>query len=315
LFINTQTGGYFDANHMTVARNNATVSGGGVYEQHFASGLYFYGSIISNNTLNNNASAATSNMLRQATGGVSVETIWGAGVTANSLGCGAVAGWTCTNNLYGADAKMPSDPLAMGGEYYDMEVMMPLKGSPAIDYGASNAAQSFDQRGLKGNIDGDGNGTVAVDAGSVERNQIWEMEDTREFASSSGDFVNIDVGGYPAGQLGRVLTANANNDYVTYAVPIPEAGIYEIIVKFKQTSSGGKFKVGTATSSGGSYDETVFAEQNGYAASTSLPAPVNLGTRTFAGPGKYWVRLRVTAAGTGGGRNLFTDYIKVRKTN
>ena len=38
-------------------------------------------------------------------------------------------------------------------------------------------------------------------------------------------------------------------------------------------------------------------------------------TRTFNAPGKYWIRFRVSAAGTGGGRNLFQDYIKVRKTD
>jgi hypothetical protein len=196
-----------------------------------------------------------------------------------------------------------------------MPVLMPLKGSPAIDFGANNGAEALDQRGMNGSVDGDGNGTVAIDAGSIERNQIWESEGTLEWVNSSNDLVDIDVGGYPGGQLGRRLSANATNDYVSYAVPIPEAGIYEIIVRFKQASSGGKFKVGTASAANGAYDESVFAEQNGYAAATGFPAPVNLGTRTFNAPGKYWIRLRVSAAGGGGGRNLFQDYIKVRKTN
>jgi hypothetical protein len=315
VFIGTKTLGYFESFHTTVARNNATVSGGGIYEQHGGSGLTLSGSIIANNTLNNNASATTANMFRQMNGGTSVDTIWGAGVTANSLGCGAVANWLCSHNLYGTDAKLPSDPLPMGGYYYSMPVLMPLKGSPAIDFGANNGAEALDQRDMNGNVDGDGNGTVAIDAGSIERNQIWESEATLEWVNSSNDLVNIDVGGYPGGQLGRRLTANATNDYVSYAVPIPEAGIYEIIIRFKQASDGGKFKVGTASAPNGAYDESVFAEQNGYAAATAFPAPVNLGTRTFNAPGKYWIRFRVSAAGAGGGRNLYQDYIKVRKTN
>jgi hypothetical protein len=316
LFVGTKTGGYFEARHITVGRNNATVSGGGVYEQHNASGLFFLGSIIANNTLNNDASATTANMFRSAGAGNAFDNIWGAGVTANSLGCAPAApNWNCTNNSYGTDAKLASDPISMGGAYYSMPVLMPLKGSPAIDYGASSGAEALDQRGLNGNIDGDGNGTVAIDAGAIERNQIWQSEETREWVNSSNDLVDIDVGGYPMGQLGRRLSANSTNDYVSYAVPIAEAGAYDITVKFKQASDGGKFKVGTASTSNGAYDETGFAEQNGYAAATSLPAAVNLGSRTFNAPGKYWIRFRVSAAGTGGGRALSQDYIKVRKTN
>ncbi len=314
LFIDTQTGGYFEGWHMTVGRNNATVSGGGIYEDHGGSGLNISSSIVANNTVNNNLSAATANLLRQAQAGNSFDMIWGAGVTATTLGCGAVANWQCGHNTYGADAKLPLEPLAMGGIYRFMEVLMPLKGSPAIDYGTLIGNEASDQRGLPGDIDGDGNGSVAPDAGAVERNQIWQMEDTLEWFSSSNDLVNIDAG-YPSQQLGRFLSANANNDYVTYAVPISEPGVYEITLKHKQASNGGKFRVGTASSSGGAYDESGFAEQTSYAASTSYPAAVNLGSRTFNAAGTYWFRFRVTAAGAGGGRNLYQDYIKVRKTN
>jgi hypothetical protein len=145
--------------------------------------------------------------------------------------------------------------------------------------------------------------------------QIWQAEDLSQWFSSTSDLVNIDAG-YPAGQLGRILSANATNDYVTYAVPIPEPGAWEVVVKFKQASNGGKFRVGTSSSSGGTYDETGFAEQTSYAASTTYPAPVTLqGTRTFTTAGNYWFRFRVTAAGAGGGFNLYQDYIKVRKTD
>jgi len=196
-----------------------------------------------------------------------------------------------------------------------MEVLMPLKGSPAIDYGSAQFEEGvIDQRGLSDNVDGDGNGSVARDAGAVERNQIWQAEDLSQWFSSTSALVNID-GGYPAGQLGRILSANATHDYVTYALPIPEPGVWEVVVKFKQASNGGKFRVGTSSSSGGAYDETGFAEQTSYAASTTYPAPVTLGTRTFTTAGNYWFHFRVTAAGAGGGFNLYQDYIKVRKTD
>ena len=302
LFIDTITPGYFEGWHMSIGRNDASTSGGGIYENHHASRLELSGSVVANNTVANNAAAPTANLFRQATAGHSVDTVWGAGVTAAVLGCGAVANWSCTHNLYGQDAKFPATAMPFGGNYYSVEVLPLLKGSPAIDWGAPQGWELADQRGLNGNVDGNNNGTATSDPGSLEQNLIWEAEEILEFGSSSGDFINIEMDNGYTGALGRMLSANANNDFGSFAVYVPEAGTYEIVAKIKRASSGGKFFVGTASSLNGAYSEAGFAEQTCYSANTTFPGPITLGSRTFNGAGRYWVRMRVSGAGTGGGR-------------
>lgn len=315
LFIDTIAPGYFEAWHLSIGRNDATTSGGGIYENHNASRLELSGSVVANNTVAGNAAAATANLFRQAQAGHSVDTVWGAGVTAASLGCDAVANWECVHNSYGQDAKFAPTAMPFGGTYYTTEVLPLLKGSPAIDYNAPYGFESADQRGLATNVDGDNSGFSKIDPGAVEQNLIWQAEEILEFASSNGDFINLEVDGGYSGSLGRRLSANANNDYGTYAVYVPEAGTYEVVVKLKRTGDGGKFFVGTASSVNGAYSEAGFAEQTCYSANTSFPPAINLGTRNFNAAGRYWVRTRVSGAGNGGGRNLYLDYVKVRKTN
>jgi hypothetical protein len=204
--------------------------------------------------------------------------------------------------------------MPMGGAYYSMEVLPTLKGSLAIDYNTTSGNESTDQRGMNGNVDGDDTVTSKVDAGAFEKNLIWQAEDILEFASSSGDLVDIDVGGGYSGGLGRRLTANANNDYVTYPIPIAEAGTYDVTVKFKRASNGGKFQTGTASTQGGAYDEAGLSAQDCFSAGTTFPAAVSVGSRQFNSAQKYYVRFKVTGT-SGAGRLLFHDYVKVKKTN
>lgn len=307
IYIATNSPGYYESYHQTIGLNTASISGGGVEEHHMGSELAFNSSIIANNTAPTGA-----NMVRNGTGGISQDNIWGAGVTSASLGCTTT--WTCTHNTFGADAKL-GPAMTMGGAYYTYEMLPLLKGSPAVDFGTTAGNESVDARGMSGNQDGDNSGSAGVDAGAFEKNLVWQTEENLEFFSSSGDLVNIDVGGGYSGGLGRRLDSNANNDYVKYVIPIAEAGTYDITVKFKRASNGGKFFVGFASSQNGTYTELP-TEQDCYSANTTFPAAVSLGSLTFSSAGKFYVRFRVSGQTAGStGRVLFQDYVKVRKTN
>jgi hypothetical protein len=307
LYIATNSPGYFESYHQTIGLNTASVSGGGVEEHHMGSELAFNSSVIANNTAPTGA-----NMVRNGSGGISQDNIWGAGVTSASLGCTTT--WTCTHNTFGADAKF-GPTMTMGGVYYFQEMLPLLKGSPAVDFGTTSGNESQDARGMSGNQDGDNNGSTGVDAGAFEKNLVWQSEENLEFFSSSGDLVNIDVGTGYSGGLGRRLDANANNDYVKYVIPIAEAGTYDVTVKFKRASNGGKFFVGFASSQNGTYTELP-SEQDCFSANTTFPAAVSLGSQTFNAAGKFYVRFRVSGQTAGStGRVLFQDYVKVRKTN
>ena len=111
MYVGTVAPGYFESYHQSIGANSATISGGGVEEHHMASGLAFDSSVIANNTAPTGA-----NMVRNASGGISIDNVWGAGVTSANLGC-TTAGWTCTHNTFGADAKF-GPVMTMGGLYF-----------------------------------------------------------------------------------------------------------------------------------------------------------------------------------------------------
>jgi hypothetical protein len=308
IYIATNQGGYFHAKHLTVGANSATTSGGGIEEHHGGSLLEFDGSIIANNSAPTGA-----NMIRTAPAGVSIDTIWGSGVSSTSLGCGAVANWTCTHNTFGANASF-GPLMAMGGLLYWLEVLPLRKGSPAVDFNATASAESTDQRLLAAPQDGDNNGSSSHDAGAFEKNLIWQSEQELQWTNSANDLVEIDIFSGYSGGLGRRFQANGTSDWVNFTIPIVESGTYDITIRYKRTSNAGQFRVGTSTSPTSGF--TWFTpNQNGYSTTTQMSSVISLGSRTFSAAGKIYVRFNPTAAGGQGGFNIYPDYIKVRKTN
>lgn len=57
---------------------------------------------------------------------------------------------------------------ALGDNGGPTPTMLPRPGSPAIDFGLNAESTPADQRGVARPVDGDGNGTLRVDAGAVE---------------------------------------------------------------------------------------------------------------------------------------------------
>jgi parallel beta-helix repeat protein len=310
IYIATVAGGYFHARHQTVGSNTATISGGGIEEHHGGSLLEFDGCLVTNNSAPTGA-----NMIANAQAGNSIDTIWGSGVSSTSLGCAPAArNWTCTHNSYGVSASF-GPLMTMGGAYNWMEVLPTRKGSSAIDFNAAAGALPLDQRGIAGNQDGNNNGSSAVDAGAFEKNLVWQSEDELQWTNSANDLVNIDVFSSYSGGLGRRLSASGVNDWVQYPVPIVESGTYDIIIRYKKTSNAGQFRVGTSTSPTSGF--TWFTpNQEGYSGTTTMSSVINLGPRTFSAAGKIYVRFQVMGkAGASNGYDIYTDYVKVWKTN
>jgi hypothetical protein len=297
---------YFESDHLTIGKNTATFTGGGFEEYHDDGGVLALRSAI----IADNSAFSGPNVVRGSAHPIeATNSIWGSGVDSTSLSCG-VAGSDCAGSEFGMN-PMFGPLMTMGGVYHYNEVLTLLKGSTAIDQ-YSGSAQPVDQRGVSVPQNGDNTGTALTDAGAFEKNLNWQAEDDFELLMSAGDSVNPDSAGYPSGQLGRVLQANAAGDFVTYVVGIAESGTYNITVKYKRAPAGGKFVVGTSSSPSSGFSEFT-AVQNGYSSSITFPTAVSLGTRSFNAPGKYYIRFRVTDKGTGNGFNVFNDYVKVHK--
>jgi hypothetical protein len=109
--------------------------------------------------------------------------------------------------------------------------------------------------------------------------------------------------------LGTILDANAINDFVTYAVAIPEPGTYDFVVRVKRGPQRGKVELATAP---GTNDFTPIATFDLY---RSKPAFTSFTTSfPFTSAGIKHFRFRVTGKNAGSsGYLVYLDYIKLTR--
>jgi hypothetical protein len=288
-------GNYFSLHRMTIAGNSASVSGGGVVEDATTNNFFnVYTSIIADNT-----GASNPNVDGEVLGiGCYFGTITAGASIIDGGGTPNVSGVT--------SAQLKLGPLLdMGGWFGSTPVRPLLKGSTAIDYDAN--VSSDDQRQID-TQDGDNNGTSKQDVGAYETNLLWENEIHGYQASS--DMTEIDVDSGYSGFGGFTLHADAVDDYLTLPMYFAESGTYTVTIRAKRATNGGRFKVGTSTSTSGFSEFGTTIDL--YSSSTSFTT-VSLGTRAF-NAGKYYFRYRVTGkAASSSGYQLYPDYIKVVK--
>jgi len=163
-------------------------------------------------------------------------------------------------------------------------------------------------------VDGDGDGAAARDLGAYERNDRWQTEllAVRAQGPSTHTVVTI-PGGYDRGAGTTYAATSGTNEFVTYALPISEAGRYEITVGGRTDADAGKFKIEIADDAAGPWT-ALGGELDGYEkpAAFALFGPF---ATTFASPGEKLVRFSVTGKNPSStGFRLTLDFIRAKKS-
>lgn len=284
LFLKAENQLYFQTERSTIAYNSALTSGGGVANGSLGT-YHFYDSIIANNAATVNQDGDT----------------WGGGVEIRNTLVGDTAGMNATYLYYDVDLRNLDpmiDPLLfdMGGAAHT-KVHRLLPGSPLIDYRAESS--HVDQRGFAAPRDGDGNGSALRDVGAYEHDPNWQTESLLVAGMSSGDSHGVTTSSgadtsttYSAGK-GTRLVGNAVNDYVTYAVPVPETGTYNVKVRVRRNNFGSRFRLAVSNSPTGPWTN-IGSEQDLYASSSSF-AELNLASNlNMSSTGQKYFRFLVT---------------------
>ncbi len=181
----TQNNSALEFNYVTTHNNTVTAGSGGDFALSFGSGSY--PAYIVNSTLMG-ASSSSGGSILQLSGSVNLEiegsllwhragsacnvvspaTITSQGGNLGQLGCSLNAGSDAISSTFSGFGL--AEFANYGGR---LGSFLPLPGSPAIDRN-SDECSSTDVRGKPSPVDGDGNGSILCDAGSVER-QLVEL--------------------------------------------------------------------------------------------------------------------------------------------
>jgi hypothetical protein len=180
-------------------------------------------------------------------------------------------------------------------------------GSPAID--KANGSLTTDQRDYFRPTDGDGNGTATRDLGAYEHDPNSQTETARLIAKSSDTHATFSNSTYSAGR-GTRLEANASGDFVTYAIPVRDAGTYSVSVRIEKGTNRGKFQAAFLDDNTGTFVNLGTAK-DGYASSSSLSSQT-LGTVSYDFAGMKQFRFKVTGKNSSSsGYRIYFDYIKL----
>ncbi|HEY7375589.1 MAG TPA: hypothetical protein VIF57_25755 [Polyangia bacterium] len=163
-------------------------------------------------------------------------------------------------------------------------------------------------------VDGDGDGTAVRDLGAYERNDRWQTELLAVRAQGPASYAIVTIpGGYDRGAGTIYAAASASNEFVTYALPIGEAGHYDVTVRARTDADAGKFQVAIADDPAGPWT-ALGGEQDGYASPAGFaslgPLPA-----FFAAPGERLIRLSVTGKNAASsGYRMYLDYIELARS-
>jgi alpha-tubulin suppressor-like RCC1 family protein len=215
----------------------------------------------------------------------------------------------------GGEANLPLHPLLAGGPTIDKAVNDTTpdeQRDPWIsdfDPGTPVDWTMFDRV-----VDGDGDGTAVRDLGAYERSERWQAEllAVRARGTASPTVVTI-PDGYDRGAGIVIPAASATGEFVTYALPIGEAGLYDMAVRVHSAGDAGKFQIAIADNAAGPWT-AVGAEQDGYTTGSAFASLGPFATPLFTSPGEKLVRFTVTGHNTAStGYKLFLDYIEAKK--
>lgn len=305
----------------TIANNSASGSGGGVAFEGdgFNQDANVYASILTNN--------------RAATDEVNINADWKGG----RMSC------TDSSLIYVAPGKptpyaLPGEPcrydvadarfgplMSMGGKA-SLPVLPLLPGSPAIDAAPGGPADQErddwiasvdppapdDWTRFDRNVDGDGDGVAVPDLGAYEVNLRWQTELLAVAATGPAPHTVITTpDGFDRG-AGTLYAATSDaGEFVTYVVPVAEAGTYDVTVGLMTAPDAGAFRLAAADDPGGPWTD-VGAVQDGYAMDAAFTEVGPLSRVTFTAPGQKYLRFTVAGKNAqGGGYRLYLDYLRL----
>jgi alpha-tubulin suppressor-like RCC1 family protein len=219
-------------------------------------------------------------------------------------------------------------PLAPMGGAGNLPVHVPRRGSPAID--AAPDDQTLDQQRdgwiaaidplappawmvFDRVVDGDGNGTAIRDDGAYEVNDVWQTELLAVAAKGPSAHTLINAPQLERGAGTAYAADGTTGEFVTYLLPIAEAGTYDLTVGVMETGSSGEFQLAVADGAAGPWTD-VGTPQDTWSPDLAFIPLGPLRGVTFGSAGQKLVRFTVTGANTASvGHQLLLDYIQARK--
>jgi hypothetical protein len=300
--------GYLELDYTTIAENDA-FSGGGIYVNGNLGATDVFTSIIAYNT---------------AAQGFDLD---GELFSRDSL-------WSATDHLDFASHDhdlLNVDPLLgfiqdLGGNIADLNGdgvldgmlgYQPFRASPVLDY-VPHYETVPPQRDLRGFLRGyhwAGAGTGNDDIGAYEQGP-WESERISQFQLSGGTHVITPSGtatdsSFSDGKAMR-FRATANNQFVTYRVPIAETGSYQIEVKVRKGSSGAQARLQWSVN--GTTGWTNLGGIEEFYTSATTDAYFDYFPSNLTPAGQLYFRWLVTGKHpSSSNRDVITDYIKLIK--
>jgi hypothetical protein len=309
----------------TITRNIATDTGGGV-EFHGNVACYPQDVIVRASIITGNTSTTSP--------ATNINAVWSGGLFAcdrGSLihvppGLPLPLQWSgreCRFDL--ADALLA--PLARMGGAGNLPVHVPRPGSPAIDAASDDPAPDqqrdgwiplFDQDKpppwavYERVVDGDGDGVEARDLGAYEVNDVWQTELLALHAKGSGGHAVVTTPeGYERGAGTAYADGGTGEQFVTYAVPIAEAGSYALTVRVRKAADAGQFQAAVAEAPGGPWTD-LGPVQDTYEAADAFASITLAASHTFAAPGQKLVRFAVVGKNpASGGNALYFDSLRL----
>jgi hypothetical protein len=213
-------------------------------------------------------------------------------------------------DLGGNVADLDGDGIVDGMMGYQLK-----KGSFAFDrVDPSTGDDPRDQRGFLRAQDQSGAGSGWNDIGAVEKGP-WEAERISQYQLSGGTHTLEPSAGPDPVNLsdGRAMRfrATANNQFVTYRIPIAQTGSYAIEVKARKGSSGAQARL--QWSPNGSTGWTNLGGVQEFYATTTSEVHLDF-TATLSPVGQIYFRWLVTGKNTASSnRDVITDFIRLTK--
>ena len=206
-----------------------------------------------------------------------------------------------------------------------------LQGSPAIDAGLDDLADDQqrdpwvaisdarppppDWMMFERVVDGDGDGLAVRDLGAFEANDVWQTELLQVRAKGLGTHAVVTLPDGFARGAGTSYAANSasSGEFVTYVVPIAEAGSYQVSVGVRRADDAGQLQVSIADDPAGPWLE-LGAPHDTYAQSSQIDE-IQLARLDVAAPGQKLVRFTVSGKHPESrGFHLHLDFIRVKRS-
>jgi hypothetical protein len=320
------TATYLFITNSTVAYNTATRAGGGIdFDAQidcYAQDVTVLSSIVTNNVA---GTAAESD----------IDADWKGGMFACDLGSlvHVPSGSPAPTQVGDApcrfdDADAVLGPLTPMGGTGNLPVHPLRRGSPAIDAATADAAEEQQRDAWIANVDprppvswtlfdrvvdGDGDGVAARDLGAFEVNEVWQAELLQVHATGPAPHAVVTTpDGYDRGAGTSYGATGASGHFVTYVVPVAEAGSYEISVGVRRAEDGGQLQAAVAGDPAGPWTE-IGTVQDTYAAPSRFEE-LPLASMDLTSAGQKLVRFTVPGKrAESAGYRLYLDYLRVKR--